>query len=135
MSNLRDSVAKQVVAAALAANVDFGSRVTETTVSVTATSTTTLNTSLGNVWEISLATNINTLAFTNVPTAGKTYSMTLKLKQDATGNRSVTWPASIKWPAGTAPTLTATANKYDVIVLFTSDGGSTWTGSIGSQNY
>lgn len=131
MSSLKTAIAGQILAEA----IDLGARVTEKNVAVTATATTTLNCALGNVFAIALGVNISTLQFSNVPASGKVFSMTLKLTQDATGNRSVTWPASIKWPGNTAPTLTATANKYDVLVLWTSDGGVTWTGSVGSQNY
>jgi len=45
-------------------------------------------------------------------------SLILKLVQDGTGSRTVTWPASVKWPAGTAPTLTTTANKVDIITFY-----------------
>lgn len=39
----------------------------------------------------------------------------LKVIQDATGSRTMTWPANFKWPSGTAPTLTTTAAHYDTI--------------------
>ncbi len=42
-------------------------------------------------------------------------SFVLVLAQDATGSRTVTWWSGIRWAGGTAPTLTATANKADVI--------------------
>jgi len=45
----------------------------------------------------------------------------LILKQDSTGGRSITFDSSFKWPGGTAPSLTATANAID-IVSFVSDG-------------
>jgi hypothetical protein len=65
------------------------------------------------------------------PTAGK--SFLLFLKQDATGSRTASWPASVKWPSNTAPTITNTANKVDKFV-FTADG-TYWLGSVGGQNY
>jgi hypothetical protein len=34
-----------------------------------------------------------------------------------------------------APTVTSTANRVDVVTLMTYDGGSTWLGYIGGQNY
>ncbi|MBV9849768.1 MAG: hypothetical protein JO250_08870 [Armatimonadetes bacterium] len=37
----------------------------------------------------------------------------LGLTQDGGGSRSVTWPASVRWPGGVAPTLTAAAGKTD----------------------
>jgi len=66
------------------------------------------------------------------PVAGK--SFILVQKQDGTGSRTVTWPASVKWPGGTAPTLTATASKADKFV-FTAIDGSSWLGSNAGQNY
>lgn len=65
------------------------------------------------------------------PTAGK--SFLLLLKQDGTGGRTVTWPATVKWPASTAPTITSTASRTDKF-SFTADGAS-WLGSNGGQNY
>lgn len=41
------------------------------------------------------------------------HQLRLFLKQDGTGSRIVTWPAGIKWPSSTAPTLTTTAAKTD----------------------
>lgn len=45
-------------------------------------------------------------------------SLVLKLAQDATGSRTVTWPATVKWSGGTAPTLTTTASKIDIITFY-----------------
>lgn len=67
------------------------------------------------------------------PTAVSGQSFTLLLKQDATGSRTATWPAAVKWPGGTAPTITSTASKLDKYV-FTSDG-TNWYGSNAGQNY
>ena len=39
------------------------------------------------------------------------------LKQDGTGSRTVTWPAAVKWSAGTAPTLSTVAGKVDLVTL------------------
>lgn len=44
-------------------------------------------------------------------------SLILKLAQDATGSRTVTWPAAVKWAAGVAPTLTTTASRVDIIAF------------------
>lgn len=53
------------------------------------------------------------------PTAGG--SFVLVLDQDATGSRTVTWPASVRWAGGSAPTLTTTASKRDVIHFYAVD--------------
>lgn len=67
------------------------------------------------------------------PTATAGRGFLLLLKQDATGSRTATWPASVKWPGGTAPTITSTASKADKYV-FTADG-TNWVGSNAGQNY
>jgi hypothetical protein len=66
------------------------------------------------------------------PVAGR--SFILIQRQDGTGSRTVTWPASVDWPAATAPTLTSTANRVDKFV-FTAIDGSNWLGSNAGQNY
>ena len=67
-----------------------------------------------------------------MPTATAGRSFILLLKQDATGSRTVTW-STVKWPAGTAPTITATASKQDIL-SFVADG-TNWYGAVGGQNY
>jgi hypothetical protein len=68
------------------------------------------------------------------PTAAAGKSLTLELVQDATGSRTATWPASVKWPGGTAPTLTTTATKRDFLTFVCSDG-TNWIGFASGQNY
>lgn len=66
------------------------------------------------------------------PTAGQSFE--LELVQDATGSRTVTWPSTVRWAGGTAPTLTTTANKRDFF-SFTSTDGATWVGRTVGLNY
>ncbi len=70
-----------------------------------------INLSSGNVQSFVLNSN-PTLSFTN-PQAGAEYK--LIIKQDATGGRTITWPATVKWPSGNPPTLTTTANGVDTV--------------------
>ena len=65
------------------------------------------------------------------PAIGK--SFILHLRQDGTGSRLATWPATVKWPASVAPTLTTTANRLDRFV-FSADS-TNWYGSVAGQNY
>lgn len=95
--------------------------------------TLTLNCAVGNVFAVSLNANITSLTFTNVPTTGNSYAVTLSLTADGTA-RTVTWGASIKWPNGIAPTLTSTNNKVDTFVLYTFDAGTTWYAFTAGQN-
>lgn len=89
----------------------------------------TLDLKNGNVFEVTL-TEATTLTFSNPPAAGKAGSLTLILKQDATGGRAVTWPAAVKWAGGAAPTLSTDANAVDVLILITTDAGATWYGML-----
>lgn len=102
---------------------------TETTVTANTSTAYTIDNTNGTLQILTLTGNC-TFTF---PTATAGKSFTLFLKQDATGSRTVTWPASVKWPGGTAPTITATASKADKYV-FTADGSS-WVGSNAGQNY
>lgn len=54
-------------------------------------------------------------------------SLILKLIQDSTGSRTVTWPATVHWSGGTTPTLTTTVNKVDIITFYYD--GTTYFGS------
>ena len=63
------------------------------------------------------------------------YKVRLHAVQDSTGNRSITWPPELKWPASTAPTLTTTAAKVDIFEFETIDYGQTWYGNTIGLNY
>lgn len=81
----------------------------------------------GNVHELTLTGNITTLTLSNPPASGESGNLTLILKQDATGSRTVTWPAAVKWVnGGTAPTLSTAASSVDMVSMFTVDGGTTY---------
>jgi hypothetical protein len=100
--------------------------------------TTTLDCENANVFEIELDAN-TTVVFSNPPAAGTStdstsYAMSLKVVQDSgASGYTVTWPASVDWPAATAPTLTATASAVDQFVFYTHDGGTTWYGFTAGQ--
>ena len=42
----------------------------------------------------------------------------LVMVQDGTGSRTATWPATVLWASGTAPTLTTTAAAVDIIKFY-----------------
>jgi hypothetical protein len=93
----------------------------------------TIDCALGNVLAVTLNANITTVTFTNAPTSGTSYSIILSFTADGTP-RTITWPASVRWPNGTAPTMTSTVSKVDTIVLYTYDGGASWFGFVSGQN-
>lgn len=93
----------------------------------------TLNLTNGNVQKLTLTANCTvTLAG---PAAGAMRSLTLLVFQDATGSRTITWPASVKWGDAGAPILTLAASKMDIVSLFTVDGGMTWYGALGAKGF
>ena len=106
----------------------------ETYLAVTSSSNaTTVNCETGNVFSHTLTEN-TTFTFSNPPSSGTSYGLSLKIIQDASASGfTVTWPASVDWPAATAPTLTATASAVDQFVFYTHDGGTTWYGFTAGQ--
>ena len=97
--------------------------------------TLTLDLSAAQVFTVSLNANVTTLTISNTPaTASRSIGFTLILTADGTA-RTVTWGAAVLWPAGTSPTLTSTNGKKDVFSFVTTDGGTTWLGFTGGQNF
>lgn len=92
-----------------------------------------INLATGNVVSATLGGN-TTFTFAGA-TASTACSFGLYLTQDATGNRTVTWPASVRWSGGTAPTLSTGANAVDILVFETINGGTTWYGSLVGTNF
>ena len=52
--------------------------------------------------------------------------MTIDIVQDGTGNRTMSWPAALKWAGGISCTLSTGANDIDRIAIeAVNDGSST----------
>ena len=88
-----------------------------------ATSSNTVNVALANYF-ISTPAGTSTWIFTGVPVS-RDSSFVLQLANG--GSYTVTWPASVKWPANTAPTLST--NGVDILIFSTVNTGTTWRGS------
>lgn len=101
-------------------------------VSVTATASTTINT-IYNVTQLTLSASITTLTFSGIQSSTITTMWTVVVLGQGT-SYSITWPAAVKWPGGTAPTLTTTLNKRDIYQFLTYDGGTTIYAIIVGQN-
>lgn len=71
-----------------------------------------------------------TYVFNNPPASGTAYGFTLKVKPSATV--TLTWPASVDWPAGTPPTAPA-SGATSVFVFYTQDGGTTYYGFVAGE--
>ena len=92
-------------------------------------STVTFDVNEANVHTVTLGAN-RVFAISN-ETAGQKFM--IRILQDGTGSRTVTWFSTIKWAGGSAPTLTTTANKADV-VGFLVTGTDTYDGFVIGQN-
>jgi hypothetical protein len=67
-----------------------------------------------------------TFTFSNPPASGDFGAFVLELTNG--GAHTVNWPASVDFPGGTAPTLTAAG--VDQLVFTTRDGGTTYFGFV-----
>jgi hypothetical protein len=95
--------------------------------------TQTFNLQSGNIFQVKPNGAI-TVSPSNVPASGTFIGMLIRHEGDGTA-RTYTWPATTKWAFGEAPTMTSTNAKFDLVSLFTYDGGTTWFGQIVGQNY
>ena len=89
--------------------------------------TTTIDLSLGNIIYFTQDTN-TTVAFAN--TESTQVLDFIRAKDDTTDARTITWPDSIIWNGGSAPTLidSSDANDVQIFKLITRDQGVTWYG-------
>jgi hypothetical protein len=121
------SVEKFATSATITADRTFQANVIETPLVATAGASYTVTER--SLHFLTLSAN-SALTFPAV-VAGKQF--TLGLTQDATGSRTVAWPVTVRWAGGTAPALTATAAKTDVL-SFLCDG-TYWLGFVGGLLY
>ena len=77
----------------------------------------------GNYFTKTISAN-STFTFSNPPASGTACSFTLELTHTS---GTVTWPASVKFPADTAPTLTT--GKTHLFMFVTDDGGTRYRGA------
>ena len=132
LTTLGTSAASKVVTADANNVVTFTSGIYEEFLAVTSSSNaTTVNLRLGTHFLHDL-TEATTFTFSNPAASGLTSTFTLKIIQDSSA-RAITWPGAVDWPAGAAPTLTATDNGVDYFVFTTNDGGTTWYGFTAGQ--
>ena len=83
---------------------------------------------LGNSVVATVDTSANTFTFDNPTATDEMCGFVLFLTNG--GSQTVTWPATVDWPAATAPTLSASG--VDILVFQTVDGGTIWHGQVAS---
>lgn len=108
--------AEASVAAAIAAKADASGQFAVNTVAVSGAAVTLPATHAAH--RVTLTANC-TFTFTS-PTAGHAFILRL------TGAFTPTFPASVKWPGGTAPTYASAGTTYHFVTL---DAGVSWQGT------
>lgn len=88
-----------------------------------------------SIFRINLSANITTFNLTGTLAnlAGYQYRVNVRFN----GGTTISWPATVKWAAGTAPTLTGTSGKLDLFTfeVATTDGTNYYLCEIGrTQN-
>ena len=94
----------------------------------TALLTQTLDLSTGNTFSFT-PSGATDILFSNPPASGTAVGFTLEVNN--TGGYALTWPSSVKWPSGTAPTATASKELYTFV---TTDGGTTYYGKLAGSD-
>ena len=134
ITTLGASEASKVLTANASGIVTFNKAITEQSVALTSGTSVTLDISQGSVFTITLAHNISTFTWSNPATSGDVSAFVLKVTQDGTGSRTISFPAAVDFAGGTAPTLSTGANDVDVFVFFTVDAGTTYFGFTAGQD-
>ena len=89
----------------------------------------TIDLELGNVVTATI-TAATTFTISNPPATGRGGGFVLILTNGGAG--AITWPTSVKWAGGTAPTLTASG--VDLITMISIDAGTTWRGVVSGKD-
>ena len=90
----------------------FNGRARTAPVALTVSATTALDASASNAFTAAMTTNVTTLSISN---AVEGQAISILFTQDATGSRTIAWPASFRWAGGAAPTLSTAANARDLL--------------------
>jgi hypothetical protein len=89
---------------------------------ITAVSLLDIDCSTANYFTKTIAAD-STFTFSNPP-ASRAFAFALELTHTS---GAITWPAAVKWPKDTAPTLTT--GKTHIFIFITDDGGTRWRGA------
>ena len=105
----------------------------ERTVTANSGTAYTIDLSQGTSFNITLTGNV-IFTFTANHVVGELSFFTVKLTQDGTGGRTVSWPGSVKWDSGVNLGITSTANKTDIFTFMSIDP-TVWYGSVCGKNF
>ena len=95
-----------------------------------------LDLATATIFNVAINANITSVTFSNANTiAAGTQASGFVMIANGTGTSyAIVWPASVRWPGNTAPTITSTAGKRDVLTFFSTDQGATFNSFISGQN-
>jgi len=89
----------------------------------------------GSAFTMAITATLNnpsvTIQFLNAPTIVQRFEVDIVITIDTGVQRTLVWPASVKFPGNVQPTLTSTA----IIKLLSVDGGATYYASVTGQGY
>ena len=98
---------------------------------------------LAQSFTLTVDEDVDSFTIKNAPSGSTSFS--IKILQDGTGNRAVgidTFKTSggtaipVNWPGGgVVPIMTQTADRADIYSYKTFDGGSSFYGVVGGQNF
>lgn len=112
---------------------NFLAAITEDSDTLSGSGAVTINLNNATNWLHDLSGNTTyTFTYPTTSNAQVSSSFTLKIIQGTTA-RTITWPSSVDWAGGTAPTLSTVNNAVDVFVFYTIDSGTTWYGFTAGQ--
>jgi len=132
ITTLGTSEASKVVTADANGVVTFDNgKIEEVTAITSSSNAATLNLRDGDNFTHTLTENV-TYTFSNPASSGKASAFTLKVTQDSTA-RTITWPASVDWAGGEAPTISEGDGDVDYFVFITTDGGTNYYGFTAGQ--
>jgi hypothetical protein len=94
----------------------------------------TLDLNNGNIFIVSKDQDITSITISNSPSSTYVGNFTLILENAVGLGGLVSWPASIKWPSGSSPTLSTTFGNRDIFAFMSLDGGTSWLGFIAQQD-
>ena len=107
-----------------AVNTSSNSSMSAESSNLTAMAANSVDCRLGNYFTKTI-TGATTFTFDNPPASGVAYGFTMEVTLN--GSNAITWPATVKWNADTAPTLTD--GKTQLFMFVTNNGGTRWRGS------
>lgn len=84
----------------------------------------------GDFRTLLLDANVTSITFSNLPAAGEGRSLAIRIKQDATGGRTVALPSSFKKLGNSDTAVQSAANAITVLTLMTFDQGTRWEYSM-----